>query len=169
MSALTEQRSIRELSPPDDWRIHPSTEARGSGFQHERRVWGTDDQYSWVTLKIRQHAQDPIKTACRTGFEGSNVSGLNTHLAGLLRSFARNGGPHISFEATRTSSRNTFIEPLSTTPPRSGTDSTWGVTQETDRIGTSVAASEVGEGGIDSSSSADHEEEKAAADAATAA
>jgi hypothetical protein len=40
---LIEEDLVRELSPPDDWRIHPSTEARGKGYQHERKLWVTND------------------------------------------------------------------------------------------------------------------------------
>jgi hypothetical protein len=40
---LIEDDLVRELSPHDEWRIHPSTEARGKGFQHERRLWVTND------------------------------------------------------------------------------------------------------------------------------
>ncbi len=43
ITVLIEAGRIRELDDPDGWRIHPSTEARGSGFQHERRVWGLND------------------------------------------------------------------------------------------------------------------------------
>jgi hypothetical protein len=69
---------------PDEWRIHPSTEARGSGFQHERRVWGINDQEQWIILKVRHHAQDPARTAAGAGFEGGQVSLLNTGLSQLL-------------------------------------------------------------------------------------
>ena len=42
---LIEEDLVRELSPPppDEWRIHPSTEARGKGYQHERKLWVTND------------------------------------------------------------------------------------------------------------------------------
>jgi len=40
---LAEDELDRELSLPEDWRIHPSTEARGKGFQHERRLWVKND------------------------------------------------------------------------------------------------------------------------------
>jgi len=93
IATLTERGTVQELSPlPDEWRIHPSTEARGSGFQHERRVWGIDDIDQWTVLKIRQHSQDPARTAARTGFEGGQVSNLNSDLAQLLRSLVRGGG-----------------------------------------------------------------------------
>ena len=167
VSALAEQGHIREFSPPDVWRIHPSTEARGSGFQHERRVWGSDDHEVWVTLKIRQHAQDPTKSAGRSGFEGSNVSGLNTHLAWLLRSFARNGGPRIAVEATGSSSRAALVDHSS--PHRSGSAFVSGATQDAEHLGYDAAAPEVDESGFNTPGSADREEEEAAADAAAAA
>ncbi len=88
---LIGEGTIEELSPPDEWRIHPSTEARGSAFQHERLVWGTDDAGALVKIKIRQHSQDPGKTAGRTGFEGGCVSSLNHSLSKLLRSLGRGG------------------------------------------------------------------------------
>jgi hypothetical protein len=34
---LIEDDLVQELYPPHEWRIHPSTEARGKDFQHERR------------------------------------------------------------------------------------------------------------------------------------
>jgi hypothetical protein len=40
---LIEEDLIRELSPSDEWRIHPSTEARGKGYQNERRLRATND------------------------------------------------------------------------------------------------------------------------------
>jgi hypothetical protein len=92
LTALIEFGTVRELTPPGEWRIHPSTEARGSGFQHERIVWGINDQDQWITIKIRQHAQDPSRIAGRTGFEGGCVSGLNSHLSELLRYNIRSGG-----------------------------------------------------------------------------
>ena len=75
---------VRELEPSDEWRIHPSTEARGSGFQHKRRVRGIDDKNDWIAVKLRQHVQDPTRTAARSGFEGNEIAGLNTDLAKLL-------------------------------------------------------------------------------------
>ena len=33
---------------------------------------------AWIIVKIRQHAQDPIKTARRFGFEGGFVSSANS-------------------------------------------------------------------------------------------
>ena len=81
VATLVERGNVQELSPPDEWRIHPSTEARGSGFQHERRVWGINDVDQWIILKIKQHSQDPTRTAARTGFEGGQVSNLNSDLA----------------------------------------------------------------------------------------
>jgi hypothetical protein len=32
IAIMVERGTIQELSPPEGWRIHPSTEARGSGF-----------------------------------------------------------------------------------------------------------------------------------------
>ncbi len=54
---LIEEDLVRELSPPDDWRIHPSTEARGKGYQHERKHWVTNDLNAWHIAKLRQHAR----------------------------------------------------------------------------------------------------------------
>ena len=65
---LIEEDLVRELSPPDEWRIHPSTEARGKGDQHERKLWVTNDLNAWHIAKLRQHAQDPTKSARRSGF-----------------------------------------------------------------------------------------------------
>jgi hypothetical protein len=86
---LINKGSVRELSPPCEWRIHPSTESRGSGFQHERLVWGINDGDEWTTVKIRQHAQDSSRTARRTGFEGVDVAVLNSDLTELLRPSVR--------------------------------------------------------------------------------
>jgi hypothetical protein len=36
---LAEEELVREIPPPEEWRIHPSTDAKGNGFQHERRLW----------------------------------------------------------------------------------------------------------------------------------
>ena len=80
--------------------IHPSTEARGSGFQHERRVRGIDDMNDWIAVKFRQHAQDPSRTTTRSGFEGNEVASLNTDLAKLLRSVVRGGRPNHSVPST---------------------------------------------------------------------
>ena len=89
---LTEDDLVRELSPPDEWRIHPSTEARGKGFQHERKMWVKNDLNAWHIAKLRQHAQDPTKQAGRTGFEGGFVSHLNCSFAELLRRLIRGRG-----------------------------------------------------------------------------
>jgi len=35
---LVEDELVRELSSPEEYRIHPSTEARGEGVQHERML-----------------------------------------------------------------------------------------------------------------------------------
>ncbi len=86
---LIKDELVRELSPPDEWRIHPSTEARGKGFQHERKLWVTNDLGTWHIAKLRQHAQDPTKSAGRSGFEGGFVSGLNSSFAELLRRLIR--------------------------------------------------------------------------------
>jgi hypothetical protein len=82
---LVEDDFVRELSPPNEWRIHSSTEARGKGFQHERRLWVTNDLNAWHITKLRQHAQDPTKSASRSGFEEGFVSRLNSSFAKLLR------------------------------------------------------------------------------------
>ena len=92
IAGLIDNGTVRELDPPSEWRVHPSTEARGSGFQHERIVWGLNDGDEWSSVKIRQHAQDPSRTAGRTGFEGGDVSDLNTNLSELLRTVGRGGG-----------------------------------------------------------------------------
>ena len=60
---LIEEDLVRKLSPPDEWRIHPSTEARRKGYQHERKLWVTNDLNAWHIAKRRQHAQDPTKSA----------------------------------------------------------------------------------------------------------
>jgi hypothetical protein len=43
LTGLKDKGIVLELQSPNDWRVHPSTEARGSGFQHERLVWGIND------------------------------------------------------------------------------------------------------------------------------
>jgi hypothetical protein len=94
LTGLIDKGKVLELSPPNEWRIHPSTKTRGSGFQHERYVWGINDGDEWAIVKICQHASDPSKTAGRTGFKGSDVADLNTDLiAKLLRSAVRGDGP----------------------------------------------------------------------------
>ncbi len=40
---LAEEELVRELYPPEEWRIHPLMEVRGKGFQHERRLWVKND------------------------------------------------------------------------------------------------------------------------------
>jgi hypothetical protein len=35
IALLSKAELVRELSPPEEWRIRPLTEARGKGFQHE--------------------------------------------------------------------------------------------------------------------------------------
>jgi hypothetical protein len=84
LTGLIDKGTVIECSPPNAWRIHPSTEARGSGFQHESLVWGINDHDVCAIVKIRQHALDPSKTSGRTCFEGSNVVNLNAELAKLL-------------------------------------------------------------------------------------
>jgi hypothetical protein len=84
ITGLVNKGTILELSPQEVWRIHQSTEARGSGFQHKRLVWGINDGNEWATIKIRQQAPDPSRTAGRTCFEGSDVADLNSDLAELL-------------------------------------------------------------------------------------
>jgi len=49
---IIDKGPVRELSPPSEWRIHPSIESRGSGFQHERLVWSINDGDGWATVKI---------------------------------------------------------------------------------------------------------------------
>jgi hypothetical protein len=81
---LIKDELARELSPPDEWRIHPSTEAPGKGFQHERKLWVTNDLGTWHIAKLRQHAHDPTKSAGRSGFEGGFVPSLNSSFAEQL-------------------------------------------------------------------------------------
>jgi hypothetical protein len=82
---LAKDEFVRELSPPEEWRIHPSTEARGKGFQHESRLWVENDLNAWHVAKLRHHAQDPAKSAGRSGFEAGFVSLVNSAFAELLR------------------------------------------------------------------------------------
>ncbi len=88
ITGLIDKGTVMELSPPDEWRIHPPTEARGFGFQHERLVWGINDENEWATVKIRQHALGPSRTARRMGFEGSDVADIKSDLFKLFRSIA---------------------------------------------------------------------------------
>ncbi len=89
---LIKENLVRELSPPDDWRIHPSTEARCKGYQHERKLWVTNDLNAWHIAKLHQHAQDPTKSVGRSGFEGGFVSRLSSTFAELLRRLIKGGG-----------------------------------------------------------------------------
>ena len=89
---LIEDDLVRELFPLDEWRIDPSTEARGKILQHERRLWVNNDLNAWHIAKLRQHAQDPTNYAGRLGFEGGFVSRLNSSFAELLRRLIRGGG-----------------------------------------------------------------------------
>jgi hypothetical protein len=50
---LIEEDLVRELSPPSDWRTHPSTKARGKGYQYERKLWVTNDLNAWHIAKLR--------------------------------------------------------------------------------------------------------------------
>jgi len=63
---LAEEELVGELSPPEEWRIHPSTEARDNGFQHKRRLLVKNELNAWHIVKIRQHAQDPTKLVGRS-------------------------------------------------------------------------------------------------------
>ena len=56
LSGLNDKGIILELQIPNEWRIHPSTEATGSGFQHKRLVWGINDHDDRASVKIPQHA-----------------------------------------------------------------------------------------------------------------
>ena len=89
---LEEDEFVGELSPPEEWRIHPSTESRGKGFQHERRLWFKNDLNVWHIAKLRQHAQDPSKSARKSGFEGGFLSMVNFAFVELLRRAIRDGG-----------------------------------------------------------------------------
>ena len=98
---LSKVELVKELSPPpEEWRIHPSTEARGNGFHHERRLWIRNDLNTLHIAKIRQHAQDPAKSAGRSGFEGGFVSQVNSTFAKLLRCNIRGGGSAPGGDAT---------------------------------------------------------------------
>ncbi len=44
IACLIEGGTVREISPRNTLSIHPSTKASGSGFQHERRVWGLNER-----------------------------------------------------------------------------------------------------------------------------
>jgi len=89
---LAKDEFARELSPPpEEWRIQPSTEPRGKGFQHERRLWVKNDLNAWHVAKLRQHAQDPSKSAGRSGFEGGFVSRVNSAFIELLRRAIKDG------------------------------------------------------------------------------
>jgi len=59
ITGLVDKGTVRELSTLSEWRVHPSTKATGSCFQHERLVWGINDGDEWATVKIREHVQDP--------------------------------------------------------------------------------------------------------------
>ncbi len=89
---LGEDELVRELSPPEEWRIHPLTKARGKGFQHERRLWVKNNLSVWHIAKMRKHAQNPTKSARRSSFEGGFVSQINSSFAELLRRIIRGGG-----------------------------------------------------------------------------
>ena len=65
---LVEDELVKELSPPEAWRIHPSIETRGKGLHHERRLLVKNVLTAWHITKLRQHAQDPKKSARRSGF-----------------------------------------------------------------------------------------------------
>ena len=69
-SSSSQRTSSLESSPlPEEWRIHPSKETRGKGFQYKRRLWVKNDLNAWHVAKILQHAQNPTKTARRSSFE----------------------------------------------------------------------------------------------------
>jgi hypothetical protein len=94
-TTLVERGIIREMHVTDQasrWRIHPSTESRGKGFQHERKVLRCDASGQWTQVKLRQHCQDPTSSADRTGFEGGDIAWLNIELVQTLKNAARGGG-----------------------------------------------------------------------------
>jgi hypothetical protein len=93
ISLITAEGILQEFSPPDKWRINPGT-AKGK-VQHERLVRTLNGQGLWTSAKIRQHAQDPERSAGATSFEGGHLSTLNTSFTKLLRSSirGRRGGP----------------------------------------------------------------------------
>ncbi len=101
LSSLSADGILQEFSPPDSWRINPGT-TKGK-VQHERLVRAINDQGIWSTTKIRQHAQDPSRSAGATGFEGSNFSTLNSSFSKLLRSTIRGGRGGPSTSAARAS------------------------------------------------------------------
>ena len=172
LTSLISLGRIKECDPPCEWRIHPSTEARGSGFQHERFVWCIDDENEWTMLKIRQHATDPSRTAGRTGFEGNHVSGLNAQLAGLLRSITRGGGVGSAPSAvggcgTGGPSASRKCGNHSATPRYDAGTPVKGTQKEDGKGAAASEAVSEGGNGTDSPHSADHFEEEAAAEAAT--
>ena len=59
IAGLVDKGPVLELSPPSEWRIHPSTEARGSSFQHERLVWGINYENEWATVITPQTFRGP--------------------------------------------------------------------------------------------------------------
>ena len=89
LTSLTAEGILQELNPPDTWRINLGT-TKGK-VQHERLVCALNDQGQWTSAKIRQHAQDPERTAGAIGFEGGYFSTLNSSFAKLLRSTIRGG------------------------------------------------------------------------------
>ena len=50
---LSKDELVRELFPPEEWRIHSSTDTRGKRSQHERKLWVKNDLNSWMA-----HRQD---------------------------------------------------------------------------------------------------------------
>jgi hypothetical protein len=58
----------------------------GNGFPHETRLWVKNDLNALYIAKIRQHAQDPSKSAGRSSFEEDFFSRhANSTFAKLLR------------------------------------------------------------------------------------
>jgi len=82
--SLASEGLIQELSPPDEFRIHPSTVTKDKNH-HERFVLVKNDKDGWTNTKIRQHAHDLVLQFGRSGFEGGTVSILNSSFTKLLR------------------------------------------------------------------------------------
>ena len=69
ITSLICENLVKQFITPDQWRIHSSIEARGKGFQHERKLWVENDFGTWHVAMIRYHAHDPTKTARGARFE----------------------------------------------------------------------------------------------------
>jgi len=83
-SSSSRRRSSSESSPLRRNGVS-IRQRRGKVFQLEMRLWVKNDLNAWHIAKIRQHTQDPTKSAGRSGFEGGFVSHANSDFAELLR------------------------------------------------------------------------------------